>query len=53
MLMYVTSSIKYWDSIHIPYHVHTPFQMAQCKPFSSDYKNSVFVPLEHIEKQIS
>ena len=27
MLMYETSSINYWGSIHVPYHVHTSFQM--------------------------
>ena len=33
MLMYVTSSISYWGLINVPYHVHTPFQMAQYKPY--------------------
>ena len=40
MLMYVTTSINYWGLIHVPYHVHTPFQMAQYKPYSSDCKNN-------------
>ena len=37
MLKYVTFSINYWGLIHVPYHVHTPFQLAQYKPYPTDY----------------
>ena len=42
MLMYVISSICYWGLIHVPYHVHTPFQMALYKPYPTDYKSSEY-----------
>ena len=32
--------ISYWGLILVSYHVHTPFHMAQHKPYPIDYKSS-------------